>query len=110
MNQFITPSQLDAKAIPIAQTYREALHCDLIWISAQFTFLNQGQAIALIPARYPGPETQDDASRLASKTTWDPLDEHTYAGLGQRMLVTDHMGYALFDVRNIRMSSAEIVK
>jgi len=79
---------------------------DLVWIPAQFTFTNQGQTVALIPARYAGSETQDDASRLSRKTDWIALDEQTYTGIGQRMLATDCAEYALLDVRDILISSS----
>ena len=75
---------------------------DVVWAPAQFTFVNEGQTVALIPSRYAGSESQeDDAIKLSRKTEWNQLDAETYAGLGQRMLTTDEADIALLDVRQI---------
>jgi type VI secretion system protein ImpE len=41
---------------------------DLVWVPAQFQWSNGGEAMGLIPVRYPGSERSDDAAiRLARK-------------------------------------------
>ncbi len=78
--------------------------CDLIWISAGFTWINGGQSQGLIPTRYPQSEaSDDDAVRLARKTEWIEKPAETYLGLGQRMLATDKQEYALLSVRRIEL-------
>ena len=77
---------------------------DLVWLPAQFTWVNGGEAFGLIPTRYPGSETaQDTAIQLARKTEWIELAEGIYQGMGQRMLATDQDEYPLLDIRSITM-------
>jgi len=58
---------------------------DLVWAPAQLTWTNGGEAMGMIPTRYPGSEqAADNALRLARKTQWQPLGDEQYAGLGQR--------------------------
>ncbi|MEM7755082.1 MAG: type VI secretion system accessory protein TagJ [Planctomycetota bacterium] len=61
---------------------------DTVWSPVRFTWTNGGDAIALMPVRYPGSETStDDALRAARKTEWvGPEDAQTPAG--QRMWAT----------------------
>ncbi len=48
---------------------------------------NGGQAVGLIPTRYPGShQSEDSGIRLARKTEWQECDADVYLGLGQRML------------------------
>ena len=45
---------------------------DVVWMPAHFQFSNGGEAVGLIPTRYPGSESADDAQvRLARKTVWN---------------------------------------
>jgi type VI secretion system protein ImpE len=75
---------------------------DLIWLPAQFTWSNAGEAVGFIPVRYAGSEaSQDDAIRMSRKTEWRELAESSYAGLGQRLLATDANEYSLLEVRDI---------
>jgi type VI secretion system protein ImpE len=77
---------------------------DLVWLPAQFTWVNNGQALGLIPVRYPRSEdSPDDAVRLARKTEWTERPAGTCLGLGQRMLVTDGQEYALLSARRIQL-------
>lgn len=62
---------------------------DVVWIPAHFTFINDGQTVALIPSRYAGSEALEDDFRLSRKTEWVEADAATYTGIGQRMLTTD---------------------
>jgi len=75
---------------------------DLVWLPAQFTWVNGGETHGLIPARYPGSENaQDSALQLARKTEWTELAKDIHQGLGQRMLATDQDEYPLLDVRMV---------
>ena len=80
---------------------------DVVWISANFTWVNGGTKFGLIPVRYPGSEkSSDSAIRMARKTDWitqGPISR----GLGQRELVTDQKQYALLEVRSIVLEQAE---
>ncbi|WP_342113470.1 type VI secretion system accessory protein TagJ [Pseudoduganella sp. OTU4001] len=75
---------------------------DLVWMPAHFVFSNGGEAVGLIPTRYPGTESSDDGLlRLARKTIWHEAGADLYHGLGQRMFVTDATEVPLMDVRQI---------
>ncbi|MET0065415.1 MAG: type VI secretion system accessory protein TagJ [Candidatus Thiodiazotropha sp.] len=79
---------------------------DLVWVPAHLTFENEGEAVALLPARYPGTETvQDNTLKLARKTEWQQLHEELYIGLGQRMLATDQDEFPLLGIRQIQFNS-----
>ena len=75
---------------------------DLVWLPAQFSWANGGQAIGLIPARYPGSESSSEgAIQLSRRTEWSELDEDTYCGLGQKVMTTDADDYPLLEIREI---------
>ncbi len=75
---------------------------DFVWMPAEFTWVNGGQAVGLIPTRYPDTENSGDAQlMLARKTDWRKVGAGVYTGLGQRMLVTDVGEYPLLDCRRI---------
>lgn len=76
---------------------------DCVWMPAQLSFTNGGQSVALVPTRYPGSEQSDDGLiNLARKTEWQPLPgTERYAGLGQRVLVSDLGDHDLMAVRQI---------
>lgn len=75
---------------------------DVIWTGATFTWANEGQAVGLIPSRYPGSENEEDgALRLSRKTEWRDTGNNLFIGLGQRMLATDQGEYPLLDIREI---------
>jgi type VI secretion system protein ImpE len=79
---------------------------DLVWTPCQFVWSNGGDAVGLIPTRYPGSESSDDPPiRLARKTTWSEPDIGPAAGLGQRLLATDAGEYPLMDVRQIMLNA-----
>lgn len=81
---------------------------DVVWMPAQLVLANGGQTAALIPARYPGSETDpDNLIRLARKTEWDEVAPGTFHGRGQRMLTTDSSEYALLDVRLIELRAVD---
>lgn len=79
---------------------------DQVWLPASLTFANGGEAVALIPTRYPGSENSTESRiRLARLTDWQELAPDAYAGLGQRMLATDQGEYPLMDVREVILGS-----
>ena len=81
---------------------------DMVWTPAQMTWANGGQAVALIPTRYPGTEDSGDSALLRSrKTEWQQLSGEEYLGLGQRTLVTDQEDLPLLDIRDIQVRSTE---
>lgn len=80
---------------------------DLVWMPVHFTWSNGGDAVGLIPTRYPGSEhSQDEAIRMARKTLWVEASPGTTLGLGQRLLATDAGDYALMDTREIELDSS----
>ncbi len=77
---------------------------DLVWLPAQFKWMNGGEAVALIPVRYPGSESSEDPQiQLGRRTEWDRQGEDLYKGLGQRILVTDQDEISLLEIRNIAL-------
>ena len=75
---------------------------DLVWLTVDFTWVNEGQASALVPVRYPGTESaSDDRLRLARLTEWVEQEGRGAIGLGQRVWVTEANEYALADVREL---------
>ena len=80
---------------------------DLVWIPAQLTWANGGEALGLIPARYPGSELDgNDAIRLGRKTEWVSLGAEQYAGLGQRVLTSDVAEVGLLEIRELTLQTA----
>jgi type VI secretion system protein ImpE len=80
---------------------------DLVWMPAQFTWTNGGAASGHIPVRYPGTElAEEDALRLARKTTWTEASPGTFLGLGQRVLATNTGEYPLLECRKIEFKPA----
>lgn len=79
---------------------------DVVWMPAQFTWVNGGMASGLIPSRYPGSESSESHPiRLARRTEWQELAEGVNRGLGQRLLATNVDDYALMDVRQIMLNA-----
>jgi type VI secretion system protein ImpE len=80
---------------------------DLVWTPAEFTWANGGEAMGLIPTRYPGSEKSDeDGIRMARKTEWRELAADSYAGLGQRLLTTDDEELGILEVRELVIGAA----
>jgi len=80
---------------------------DQVWMPAKFTWSNDGEAVALIPTRYPGSATAaDPAIQLARRTEWIDIDAHWSLPIGQRVLVTDLDETALMDVRKLSLTQA----
>lgn len=81
---------------------------DLVWTPAQFTWANGGGSVGLIPTRYPGSETNENAQiRLCRRTEWQECGADLFVGLGQRMLATDSAEYPLMEIREISLHTAE---
>lgn len=79
---------------------------DVVWLPAQIQFSNGGEAIAMIPTRYPGSEASDDPLiQMARKTVWQDDGPDRYIGLGQRVLVTDQGEHDLLGVRLIELDA-----
>ncbi len=77
---------------------------DLVWLPAQFTWSNQGEAMGFIPVRYAGSDaSEDDSIRLARKTEWKEVAPEIFQGIGQRLIVTDANEYGLLEVREIAL-------
>lgn len=80
---------------------------DLAWVPVQITWSNEGEAVGLIPTRYPGSErSEDDAVRMARKTEWLDIGGGGFAGLGQRILTTSADELGLLEVRELVLESA----
>jgi type VI secretion system protein ImpE len=76
---------------------------DLVWIPGRFWWTNGGQAIGLIPVRYPDSQkSSKDALVLGRLTEWDEHAANTFCGLGQRMFATDEKDYPLLEIREIK--------
>jgi type VI secretion system protein ImpE len=79
---------------------------DLVWLPAQFTWSNGGEAMGMIPARYPGSETSaDDAVRMSRKTEWTEIGASAFAGFGQRVLATNENEYGLLELRTLELNT-----
>ncbi|MGR9106240.1 MAG: type VI secretion system accessory protein TagJ [Gammaproteobacteria bacterium] len=78
---------------------------DFVWAPAHFEWSNGGEAVGLIPTRYPGSEgSADPKVRLARKTDWIERQSEIYEGLGQRLFATDVDEFALLDSRVIQIN------
>jgi type VI secretion system protein ImpE len=78
---------------------------DLVWLPAEFRWTNGGEALGMIPSRYPGSErAEDPAVRLARRTEWQQVGPETYVGLGQRVLTTDTAELGLLELRELRLT------
>ncbi|HWN93607.1 MAG TPA: type VI secretion system accessory protein TagJ [Methylomirabilota bacterium] len=79
---------------------------DLIWVPAQFVWVNGGEASGHIPTRYPHTEkSSDDQLRLARKTEWTERDGLSI-GLGQRILATNDGEHPVLECRMIDLAPA----
>lgn len=82
---------------------------DVVWMPAHFQFANGGEAVGVIPTRYPGSESADDSLvRLGRRTIWIEHPPEVFTGLGQRVLTTDTGDHALMDVRSIVIDVAAV--
>jgi type VI secretion system protein ImpE len=80
---------------------------DVVWMPAHFQFANGGDAVGVIPTRYPGSESADEALlSLARKTVWREDAPDVFSGIGQRILATDGGEHPIMDVRTILLGEA----
>lgn len=80
---------------------------DRVWVPAQITFANGGEAVAMVPTRYPGSQNSADGQILMSaRTEWQDIGDDRYVGLGQRVLVTDRGEHDMLSIRLIEISPA----
>lgn len=99
--------------LPFAQLRRARILppeglADVIWAQAEITLEDGRTHYGLIPARYPALPGQrldelSDGAKLARMTDWHLLHDEMYAGIGQKMWMTDQGEYALLDVRALEM-------
>jgi type VI secretion system protein ImpE len=83
---------------------------DVVWMPTHFQFINGGEAVGLVPTRYPGSETSADSGVcLARKTVWDEVSPGSFHGLGQRLLATPAGEHAVMDVRSLCLSETTAV-
>ena len=98
--------------VPFARLSRVTMEAptdlrDVVWMPAQLQFENGGEAVALVPTRYPGSESATDGMLvLARKTVWEALSEDAHRGLGQRLIATDAAEVPLMDLRTIEIHPA----
>ncbi|MBV7483528.1 type VI secretion system accessory protein TagJ [Bordetella sp. BOR01] len=83
--------------------------CDVVWAQAEITLQDGATQHGLVPARYPAPvgtalADLADGAKLGRMTDWQPLHGDTYAGVGQKMWITDQGEYALLDVRTLELA------
>ena len=77
---------------------------DRVWLPANISFANGGEAIAMIPTRYPGSQASENGAILmAAQTDWVDLGHERFAGVGQRVLVTDQGEHDMLSVRLIEL-------
>ena len=75
---------------------------DVVWCPSTIQLANGGQTVALLPARYPGSESDPDgAIRLARRTDWRPAGAELDVGFGQRLFSTDFGDVPLLDIREL---------
>lgn len=74
---------------------------DAVWSPVRFTWTNGGDAIALMPVRYPGSESSEDpAVRMARKSDWAAADG-AERPVGQRMWATPEDERPMLQTRRI---------
>lgn len=81
---------------------------DLVWIPATITLTDFSQYFGFLPSRYVFSYTQaNDQLSLASLTEWETLSEHSWAGIGQKMFVTDQTEYPLLTIRTLTQQASK---
>jgi len=79
---------------------------DLVWTPAHLEFANGGEAVALIPTRYPGSHAAEGPVALARKTIWEETAAGVHVGLGQRIWTTEADEVPLMQVRAVLLGDA----
>jgi type VI secretion system protein ImpE len=79
---------------------------DIAWTPVNLLLANGGEAVALVPTRYPGSQAASDARLVMARATeWIEHPGETFLGLGQRLFATDQGEYGLMDVRVIKLDT-----
>jgi type VI secretion system protein ImpE len=79
-----------------------------VWLPAHVTWVNGGEAVLLVPSRYPGSaRSTDDRIRLGRLTEWEDRGAELFTGLGQRLLTTDNGDRPLLEIRVIELDAAD---
>ena len=83
--------------------------CDVVWAQAEVELEGGRTLQGLVPARYPpmpGERMVDlpDPVKLGRMSDWRLLHGDTYAGVGQKMWLTDADEFALLDIRSLEMA------
>ncbi|WLW61703.1 type VI secretion system accessory protein TagJ [Achromobacter aegrifaciens] len=83
--------------------------CDLVWAQAEIELEDGRVRQGLVPARYPAaPGARmvelSDSAKLGRTTDWRALQGDTYAGVGQKMWLTDAADIALLEVRSLELA------
>ena len=79
---------------------------DIAWTPVNLLLANGGEAVALVPTRYPGSQTSSDSRLVMARgTEWAEHPGETFLGVGQRLFTTDQGEYGLMDVRVIKLDS-----
>lgn len=77
---------------------------DLVWTPAALEFPNGGGTVALLPTRYARTTAvEDERAWMARRTEWLPLADDHFAGIGQRVFMTDQGESGLMDIRLIEL-------
>jgi type VI secretion system protein ImpE len=80
---------------------------DTLWLPAQFVWTNGGQALGLLPVRYPGIDPSSEAElQLGHRTDWTEISENAVVGAGQRVLSVDDSDLSLLELRIVRFNQA----
>ncbi len=80
-----------------------------MWSRAEIELVGGRTLQGLVPARYPPAPgarmiDQPDPVKLGRVTEWRPLYADTYAGVGQKMWLTDAGEFALLDLRSVEFA------
>ncbi|MFE8647232.1 type VI secretion system accessory protein TagJ [Sphingomonas sp. NCPPB 2930] len=95
--------------VPFDQIGRIALDApqdlrDLVWASGSLLLRDGTTHAALFPARYPGSGASgDDAAAASRLTRWEEVTPGCWAGVGQKMWVTDERELSVLDCRSLVM-------
>ena len=80
---------------------------DAVWMPTHFEFTNGGDAVGLIPTRYPDTDLRaGDLLALSRRTEWRETSPGVFTGVGQRLITTDAAEYALMDLRSLVLEHA----
>ncbi|MGV8836954.1 type VI secretion system accessory protein TagJ [Cellvibrio sp.] len=81
---------------------------DLVWTPAKITLVDFSQHFGFLPSRYVfSYQAGNDQLALATLTEWAPLSEQSWAGMGQKMLVTDSTEYSLLSIHSLLQAGSE---